>query len=115
MLRTQTVATYAIVLVCLCSLGHGHLDGAQEEATEINTERGLVLEALKTGILSSLGMEKPPILKQKASQQDLMKVHQLYHEKLNEMSRNLSQITLLLPDRGKTWFTIMNTEADLTQ
>lgn len=74
------------------------------------SQTGLLLEAVKMGILSSLGMDREPRLSQKATVQELRKMHQLYKEKLREMQGNSSQMlketwrprVATLPDTGET-------------
>uniref|UniRef100_A0A8C6SK70 TGF-beta family profile domain-containing protein n=1 Tax=Neogobius melanostomus TaxID=47308 RepID=A0A8C6SK70_9GOBI len=80
-----------------------HVQTSRHEVIEEDAERRLVLEALKTGILSSLGMDKPPVVQTKATQTELMEMEQLYQEKLSELGLNATRTnwvsTLLLPDR----------------
>lgn len=45
------------------------------------------------GILGSLGMDEEPRPAQKASEQELRKMYQLYREKLREIQGNSSQPT----------------------
>ncbi|AWP04292.1 Growth differentiation factor 15 [Scophthalmus maximus] len=55
------------------------------------SQKALLLEAVKTGILSSLGMDREPRPTQKATEQDMRKMFQLYTEKLRETRGNSSQ------------------------
>ncbi|XP_072220619.1 uncharacterized protein gdf15 [Leuresthes tenuis] len=57
----------------------------------MDEQRVLLFDAVKKGILSSLGMDGEPRPAQKASHRERMKMHQLYKEKLSEMRRNSSQ------------------------
>lgn len=45
------------------------------------------------GILSSLGMDREPRLEQKAPEQELRRMYQLFRERLGEMKRNSIQPT----------------------
>ncbi|XP_072296538.1 uncharacterized protein gdf15 [Eucyclogobius newberryi] len=94
--HTTAAAVTSLVIACLCCSARGQMSHG-------DTERRLVLEALKTGILSSLGMEEPPFVQQKASKVELREMQRLYQEKLSELGVNSSQVnglsTLLLPHR----------------
>lgn len=73
----------------------------------------LLLEAVKTGILSSLGVDKEPRPIIRASEEELREMYQLYKEKLREMRGNSSQTvressqstvsTVLFPASGKVF------------
>ncbi|KAJ0059030.1 hypothetical protein NL108_007305 [Boleophthalmus pectinirostris] len=91
-------AALTLALICLCTA-----QTAQEEEAEGAMDRGLLLDAVKTGILSSLGIEKPPVVHKKASQTELREMERLYQEKLTELGLNMNRSngmsTLLLPHR----------------
>ncbi|XP_041659978.1 protein DVR-1 [Cheilinus undulatus] len=63
--------------------GAPHVDGR-------DGQRVLILEAVKTGILSSLGMEREPRPAHKASEKELRRMYRLYRETLREMRGNSS-------------------------
>uniref|UniRef100_UPI0037E81794 inhibin beta C chain n=1 Tax=Semicossyphus pulcher TaxID=241346 RepID=UPI0037E81794 len=82
-----------LILVFLSSSGASRPHTSHEDAPEVgraDSQRVLVLEAVKTGILSSLGMEREPRLIQKASEEELRKMYRLYRETLIEMRGNSS-------------------------
>ncbi|XP_061775789.1 growth/differentiation factor 15 [Nerophis ophidion] len=74
-----------LLLVSVSRSGQGRPHRAQE------AQRLRLLEAVKTGILSSLGMDKEPALTLKASEEELRRMHQLYWEKLKAMRGNPSR------------------------
>lgn len=51
-----------------------------------------LLEAVKAGILSSLGLEEEPRPAQEASEEELRRVYRSYWEMLREMGGNSSQV-----------------------
>ncbi|XP_030016792.1 protein DVR-1 [Sphaeramia orbicularis] len=84
-----------LLLVCLSSSGQSRPRVAHKGAPDVDfsdSRKVLILEAVKSGILNSLGMERTPRPAQKASEQELRRMHELYREKLREMSGNSSQI-----------------------
>ncbi|KAI3375082.1 hypothetical protein L3Q82_021604, partial [Scortum barcoo] len=83
-----------LLLATLSSLGDSRPHVANERAPDADGTDGrrvLVLEAVKTGILSSLGMDREPRPTQRASKEELREMYQLYREKLAEMRGNSSQ------------------------
>ncbi|XP_037537440.1 inhibin beta C chain [Nematolebias whitei] len=56
-----------------------------------DSQKVLILDAVKTGILRSLGLDREPWPTPKASQQELKKMLQLYREQISEMKRNASR------------------------
>ncbi|XP_067416949.1 growth/differentiation factor 15 [Emydura macquarii macquarii] len=54
-------------------------------------EHGLQLETIKRGILDRLGMQKPPVLRQKLDQDGVRRAHRLYREKLTQLRGNRSR------------------------
>lgn len=82
---------------------------AQEGATDVDRQRAQLLEAVKTGILGSLGLDKEPRPTQNASEEELRNMYQHYREKLREMRGNSSQMmsetwqntTVLFPVTGE--------------
>lgn len=63
---------------------------AQKGATDVGSQRMKLLEAVKMMILNSLGMDEEPRLAQKASEEELRSMYQLYREKLQEIKGNSS-------------------------
>ncbi|XP_070701888.1 growth/differentiation factor 15 [Pempheris klunzingeri] len=99
MLRSRTLhRLISCTLLLLASLsGSGEsrpqaAHGGTPDADRTDSQRVLVLEAVKTGILSSLGMDREPMPNQKASEGELRKMYQLYREQLREMRGNSSQM-----------------------
>lgn len=69
-----------------------------------DSQKALILDAVKTGILRALGLDREPRPTQKASQRDLREMFELYREQLSEMKRNSRQTTtsaVLLPGTGE--------------
>ncbi|KAM4605300.1 uncharacterized protein gdf15 [Polymixia lowei] len=93
-LPLHSVLTCIPLLLSFSSLGesgpHVVRDGAPEVWRD-DSQRVLLLEAVKTGILSSLGMDREPRPTEKASDRDLRKMYQLYREKLRDLRGNSSQ------------------------
>ncbi|KAG9350759.1 hypothetical protein JZ751_024648, partial [Albula glossodonta] len=54
-------------------------------------ERGVWLEAVKKGILESLGMERPPVSLKKPQQDELKKMYRLYEAELQQLRLNRSR------------------------
>lgn len=75
-----------LLLVLLAWPGEGRPD-----TPVMDTQRKELLEAVKAGILSSLGMEQEPSPAQKASEDELQRAYQSYWETLREMGGNSSQ------------------------
>lgn len=100
------------VLVSLSSLGECRPHIAHRntlDADRMDNQKVQLLEAVKTGILSSLGMDREPGPAQKVSEQELRNMYQLYRDKLFEMRRNSSQplretwqSAVLFPATGET-------------
>ncbi|XP_076601835.1 transforming growth factor beta-1 proprotein [Chaetodon auriga] len=104
MLRSCTL----LLLVSLSSSGESRPHVAHEGAPDVwrtDSQRVLLLEAVKTGILSSLGIDKEPKPTKKASEEELRKMYQLYREKLREMRGNSSQT--LRETRQSTMSTVL--------
>lgn len=98
MLRSRTlhrlISCTLLLLTSLSSSGESRPDvahGGTPGVDKMDSRRVLVLEAVKTGILSSLGMDREPIPTQKASEEELRKMYQLYREQLREMRGNSSR------------------------
>ncbi|KAK7944607.1 hypothetical protein WMY93_000335 [Mugilogobius chulae] len=104
-MSTPHSTAVTLVLVYLCwargQVCRGEEVSRDEEVSSGDTGKRQVLEALKTGILSSLGMDQPPVVPQKASQEELWEMQALYQEKLSHFGLNSSQnngrSTVLLP------------------
>lgn len=75
-----------LLLASLSSLGE-----SRPHQPDVDSQRDLILEAVKTGILSSLGVDREPRPAQKASEEELRKMYHLYREKVREMRGNSSQ------------------------
>lgn len=98
MLRSQAVhrliSCTLLLLVYFSSSGESRPHVAHDntpDADRLGSQKVLLLEAVKTGILSSLGMDREPRPTRKVSEQELRKMYQLYREKLREMRGNSSQ------------------------
>ena len=108
----QIIPCTLLLLVSFSSSGEGRPD-ATRGASPGGDERALLLEAVKTGILSSLGVDREPRPAQRASEEELRKMYRLYGEKLREMGGNSSQATretwpstvstVLFPATGETF------------
>lgn len=82
-----------VLLFSLCQ-GEGRPRLTQEGTPRLGQEenqRALVLEAVKTGILSSMGMEREARPREMASEEELMRMHRLYRETLRQLRRSSSQ------------------------
>lgn len=103
-----------LLLISLSSSGESRPHVVHEgtsDADRRDSQRVLLLEAVKAGILRSLGMDREPGPTQKAMEQELRKMYQLYGEKLREMRGNSSQVmretwqstisTVLFPATGE--------------
>lgn len=102
----QLISCTLLLLASLSSSGESRPHVAHQGTPEVDrtdSHRVLLLEAVKTGILGSLGMDREPRLTQKASEEELRKMYQLYREKQREMRGNSSQ-----PMR-ETWQSTMST------
>ncbi|XP_068196875.1 inhibin beta C chain [Antennarius striatus] len=98
MLRPLTCHPFVsctLLLVVISSSGeswpHTDHDGRLDVDSRGN-QRALLLEAVKTGILTSLGMGKEPTTNTKVSEEELRMMFQLYEEKLLEIRGNSSQM-----------------------
>lgn len=82
------------LLLLASTSGEGQLHKAHENTPDMesmDSQAVLLLEAVKTGILSSLGMDVEPRLTQKASKKELREMYQLYRRKIREIRGNSSQ------------------------
>ncbi|XP_029309842.1 growth/differentiation factor 15 [Cottoperca gobio] len=96
MLRSRSlhrlVSCALLLLVSLSSSGESRPHQiSTPDVDRADSQRVLLLEAVKTGILGSLGMDREPRPTQKASEEELSKMYQLYREKVREMRGNSSQ------------------------
>ncbi|XP_059201196.1 inhibin beta C chain [Centropristis striata] len=110
MLRSRTlhrlIPCTLLLLVSLSSSGESRPHEARQGTPDVDrtdSQRVLLLEAVKTGILSSLGMDEAPRPTKRASEEELRGMYQLYREKLREMRRNSSQ------PMTETWQSTMST------
>ncbi|KAA8587685.1 growth/differentiation factor 8 [Etheostoma spectabile] len=102
----QLISCMLLLLASFSSSGESRPHVAHQGTPDVgktDSQRVLLLEAVKTGILDSLGMDREPRLTQKASQEELAKMYQLYREKQRELRGNSSQ-----PMR-ETWQSTMST------
>lgn len=97
-----------MLLVLLAWPREGRPEVAPQSAPVADTQRSELLEVVKAGILSSLGMEREPRPARKASEEELRRMYQSYWEKLREMGGNSSRMMVeadqhssLHPGRGK--------------
>uniref|UniRef100_A0A3Q0SN96 TGF-beta family profile domain-containing protein n=1 Tax=Amphilophus citrinellus TaxID=61819 RepID=A0A3Q0SN96_AMPCI len=82
------------LLLLVSTSGEGQPREAHEDtpdADRTDSQTVLLLEAVKTGILSSLGMDTEPRLTQKASKKELREMYQLYRKKIRAIRGNSSQ------------------------
>lgn len=99
------------MLLLLSSSGESRPRVAHEgPLSRAENQRVQLVEAVKTGILSSLGMDGEPEPTRRASEQEMRRMFQLYREQLTEMRGNTSQSmkgismsTVLLPATGDTF------------
>ncbi|KAF7659851.1 hypothetical protein LDENG_00291870 [Lucifuga dentata] len=96
MLRSRTCPCLlsCMLLLLFLSSGNGRPHVAHKGSPDVDrkdSQEVLLLEAMKTGILTSLSMEKKPRLPKKASDEEVRKMYQLYREKLGELRGNSSQ------------------------
>lgn len=90
----QLISCTLLLLVSLSSLGESRPHVAHNntpDADRMDSQKVLLLEAVKIEILSSLDVDREPRPAQKVSEQELRKMYQLYRDKLVEMRRNSSQ------------------------
>lgn len=88
------LASYTLLLLLVPTSGVLQPDAARQgllETSNVDDRGALILEAVKKGILGSLGLDKEPKPAIKASQRELRKMFKLYREKISEMRRNSSQ------------------------
>ncbi|XP_058496042.1 inhibin beta C chain [Solea solea] len=88
------ISCVLLLVVCLSSSGESWPHVAHRSTPpagdRADNQKAQLLEAVKMGILSSLGTDREPKIKQKATDQELRKMYQLYREKLREKRRNSS-------------------------
>ncbi|KAF3699180.1 Growth/differentiation factor 15 [Channa argus] len=91
MLRSHThqlVSCSLLLLICVSSSGESRPHMARNNTPDVNitnSQKTLLLEAKKNAILSSLSEDREPRPTQKASDEELRKIRELYREKLSEM------------------------------
>ncbi|XP_047444982.1 growth/differentiation factor 8 [Mugil cephalus] len=96
MLRSHTLLRLITCTLLLPTSTSGEsrphvVQGGTPNADRKDIQEALLLEAVKTGILSSLGMDREPRITRKASEQELRRMYQLYIEKRRELRGNSSQ------------------------
>ncbi|XP_068558724.1 growth/differentiation factor 15 [Cebidichthys violaceus] len=97
-----------LLLLLLLVSGESRLHEAHEgtpDADGTRSQRAPLLEAVKTGILGSLGMDREPRPTRKASEEELRRMYRLYGEKVREVRRNSSQ--LMKETRQSTMSTVL--------
>uniref|UniRef100_A0A8C2XVD2 TGF-beta family profile domain-containing protein n=1 Tax=Cyclopterus lumpus TaxID=8103 RepID=A0A8C2XVD2_CYCLU len=102
----QLISCMLLLLVSLSSSGESRPHVAHEGTPDVDrthSDRVLLLEAVKTGILGSLGMDREPRPTRKASVEEQRRMYQLYREKVREMRGNSSQLM------KETWQSTMST------
>ncbi|XP_069562129.1 growth/differentiation factor 8 [Brachyistius frenatus] len=90
----RLISCTLLLLLLISTSGESRPHVAHEgtpDAGRMDSRKVLLLEAVKTGILSSLGMDREPRPTRKASEQELRQMYQLYREQMREMRRNSSQ------------------------
>ncbi|KAM9323370.1 growth/differentiation factor 8 [Pholidichthys leucotaenia] len=110
MVRSHTPLQFLswMLLLLVLTLGRSppHMaQGATSTMGKMDSQKALLLEAVKTGILSSLSMDREPQPTQKASEQELRRMYQLYRETWREMRRNSSQP--VKETQQPTWSTVL--------
>nr|XP_040027493.1 inhibin beta E chain [Gasterosteus aculeatus aculeatus] len=94
-LHQLTSCSLLLLLVSLSGSGESRPQaarGGSPDEGRTHSQRALLLEAVKTGILGSLGMDREPRPTRKASEEELRGMYQLYREKVREMRGNSSQL-----------------------
>lgn len=89
--RVDSRLLLLLLLLLLVSSGESKPHMTHEGASGVDSERIQLLEAVKKGILSSLGMDAEPRLTQRASEEELRDMYRLYSDTLREMRGNSSQ------------------------
>lgn len=124
MLRSLALSSLLTWMALLSSLCRGesqaHLtQGDPPRLGQEVSQRALLLEVVKTGILSSIGMEREPRPRERASEEELRRMHRLYKKTLRELRGNSSQAmeeswrskqiisTVLLPATGESLSTVL--------
>ncbi|XP_061696316.1 inhibin beta E chain [Syngnathoides biaculeatus] len=106
MLRSCTLLFSTLILISGLSSGECNSQQDGEPTLDVDNEKVQLVEAVKMGILNSLGMDKEPDITRKASERELRRMYRLYWEKLREMRGNSSQSmgvtmsTVLFPATG---------------
>ncbi|XP_057713820.1 inhibin beta C chain [Corythoichthys intestinalis] len=93
MFRSCTLLSCSLILLSISSSGECRPRQAQELTLDVDTYRLQLVEALKMGILNSLGMDKEPEITRKVSEQELRKMSRLYREKVRELRGNFVRAT----------------------
>lgn len=86
------VSFLPLLLLLLLSTGDGKPHMAPGEEPGVSSEGAQLLETVKTGILSSLGMDEEPRGAHRASDDELREMYRLYRDKLTEMRGNSSKV-----------------------
>ncbi|XP_077581389.1 inhibin beta C chain [Stigmatopora nigra] len=85
MFRTCTLPSCLLILLAAFSSG----ERRPPQALDVDAHRLQLVEALKMGILNSLGMDKEPEITRGVSEPELRRMSRLYREKLRELRGNL--------------------------
>ncbi|KAM8850323.1 inhibin beta E chain [Spinachia spinachia] len=104
----QLISCSLLLLGSLCGCGESRPQEAHQGAPgegRAHGHRVLLLEAVKTGILGSLGMDREPRPTREASAEELRRMYRLYEEKVREMRGNSSQ--LMKDTRQSTMSTVL--------
>ncbi|XP_077471634.1 inhibin beta C chain-like [Stigmatopora argus] len=89
MFMSCTLPSCLLILLAAFSSGERRPRQAREATLDVDAHRLQLVEALKMGILNSLGMDKEPEITRGVSEPELRRMSRLYREKLRELRGNL--------------------------